>query len=138
MAAVVGLAAIIRGALATVIHSAGFVKERRVLAGSCHVWAAGSPVRTVLLRLTMKNVGLQGEAAVEMGTTVEQGGRDDVVWSSSLFLREGLVGWESDDVGGWRRWRKEILSKGKRRLVFGLWFEGKWRLTREMWPAIFL
>jgi hypothetical protein len=41
-----------------VVCSAGFIVEKRVLPGCCRVWAAGSLVRTALLRLTMKTVGL--------------------------------------------------------------------------------
>ena len=60
--------------MAAIVRSTGFVVERKVLARSCHVWAAGSPVRMVLLRLARKTVGLRGEAAVEMGEGEETHG----------------------------------------------------------------
>jgi hypothetical protein len=37
------------GAAVVLVCLVGFVVEKRVLPGRCHVWAAGSPVRTVLL-----------------------------------------------------------------------------------------
>nr|TKR59073.1 hypothetical protein D5086_0000326340 [Populus alba] len=111
--AVVGFAAVVRGALAAVVHSTGFVVERRVLAMSCHVWAAESPVRTVLLQLTMKTVGLQGEAVVEMGTNVEQGGKDVVVEKMKGKRAGGVV---------------SVVERGDERLQ-GCWF-------REMAVAI--
>lgn len=46
------------GAIAIVIFSTSFVVEKRMLPGRCRVWAAGSRVRTTLLRLTVKTVGL--------------------------------------------------------------------------------
>ena len=41
------------GAAVVLVCLVGFVVEKRVLPGRCHVWAAGSPVRTVLLWLTV-------------------------------------------------------------------------------------
>ena len=63
------------------------------------MWAAGSPVRTVLLRLARKTVGLRGETAVEMGEGEEThgsklgGGRLSLTGKGKLRLK-------GEDLGG--------------------------------------
>jgi len=46
------------GAIVVVVYSAGFVVDKIVLLGRCRVWVAGSPVRTALLQLAVKTMGL--------------------------------------------------------------------------------
>ena len=85
--------------MAAVVRSAGFVVKRRVLVGSCHVWAAGSPVRTVMLRWARETVGLRGEAAVEMGEEEEtHGSKLGEQWSSSTGKRKLRL--RGEDLGG--------------------------------------
>jgi len=46
------------GVVVVVVYSAGFIVDKRVLLGRCRVWVAGSPIRTALLQLAVKTMGL--------------------------------------------------------------------------------
>ncbi|KAH8509852.1 hypothetical protein H0E87_007688 [Populus deltoides] len=76
----------------------------------------------VMLRVRKESMGRPGERRTRGGAVrgrIVNGrlgkGRGDVVWSASPLLREGLVGWETDDVVGlvWSGKEGSVGGKGE-------------------------